>query len=382
MSNPARSVLPVPAAGPSPSTNGGAVTVRDVSLTVLAVTAVIWLLNWAQAVFVPIVLSLLVSYALEPAVRWLVRIRLPRMAASAVVVALATGGAGYGAYSISDDAAAMVAALPEAASRLRRIVQRDQEGGTIQQVTEAANELQRTADEAAGPSPAPRGVQRVQIEEPAIDVREYLTWGSASALAFAGQAALVIFFVFFLLASGDMFKRKIVRLAGPSLEKKKITVQIFDDINFQIERFLLVHLVASIVVGFATWIAFRAVGLEQAAVWAVAAGLFNNIPYFGPLIVSAGAATVAFMQFGTLSMALYTSGVALAITSLEGWLLMPMLTRRTSSVNEVAIFVALIFWSFIWGIWGTLLAVPMLVSAKACCDRIEGLKPIGELLGE
>ena len=139
------------------------------------------------------------------------------------------------------------------------------EPGAIQQVQRAAEELQRTADEAAGPNPAPRGVQRVQIEEPAINVREYVTWGSASVVAFAGQAMLVMFFVFFLLASGDLFKRKLVKLAGPSLEKKKITVQILDEINTQIERFLLVRVVTSVVVGVATWIAFRMVGLEQAA---------------------------------------------------------------------------------------------------------------------
>jgi predicted PurR-regulated permease PerM len=191
-----------------------------------------------------------------------------------------------------------------------------------------------------------------------------------------------VFFVFFLLASGDLFKRKLVKLAGPSLEKKKITVHILDDINTQIERFLFVRVVTSIVVGIATWLAFRFIGLEQAGVWGIAAGVFNSIPYFGPVIVAAGSAVVGFLQFGTLGMAAYVSAVSLAITSLEGWLLTPWLTSRTARTNEVAIFVGLIFWSFIWGIWGTLLAVPMLVAVKACCDRIEDLKPVGELLGQ
>ena len=197
-----------------------------------------------------------------------------------------------------------------------------------------------------------------------------------------GQAILVMFFSFFLLASGDLFKRKLVRVAGPSLEKRKVTVSILDEINSQIERFLLVHLVTSVIVGTATWLAFRAIGLEQAGVWGIAAGVFNNIPYFGPMIVSAGTAVVAFLQFGTISMALYVAGIALAITTVEGWLLMPLLTRKMARINEVSVFLALIFWSFVWGIWGTLLAVPMLMSVKACCDRIEQLKPIGELLGE
>jgi predicted PurR-regulated permease PerM len=200
-------------------------------------------------------------------------------------------------------------------------------------------------------------------------------------MAFVTQAVLVVFFVFFLLASGDLFKRKLVHLAGPSAEKRKVTLQILDDINTQIERFLLVHVLASAIVGLATWIAFRIIGLEQAGLWGLAAGILNSIPYFGPVIVAVGTAVVAFLQFGTVPMALLVSGTALAITSLEGWLLMPMLTSRVVRTNEVAVFVALIFWTFVWGGWGTLLAVPMLVSIKACCDHIDRLKPIGELLG-
>ena len=141
-------------------------------------------------------------------------------------------------------------------------------------------------------------------------------------------------------------------------------------------------MIASVVVGVASWIAFRMVGLEQAVFWAVAAGVFNTIPYFGPVIVSVGTAVVAFLQFGTLSMAAYVAGLSLAITSLEGWLLMPLLARKVVRTNEIAVFIALIFWSFVWGVWGTLLAVPMLVAVKAFCDRIDDLKPVGELLGE
>jgi predicted PurR-regulated permease PerM len=231
-------------------------------------------------------------------------------------------------------------------------------------------------------NPREKEVPRVQIEEPAINVRDYLTWGSASLFAFSGQATLVFFFVFFLLASGDLFKRKIVKLAGPSLEKKKITVQILDEINRQIARFLFVRIVTSIAVGLATWIAFRMIGVNQAALWGAAAGVFNSVPYFGPVIVAFATAVVGYLQFGTVEMALYVSGISLVITSIEGWLLTPWLTSRTAKTNEVAIFIGLIFWSFVWGIWGTLLAVPMLVAVKAYCDHIEDLKPVGELLGE
>jgi predicted PurR-regulated permease PerM len=358
------------------------INVRSVALTVLAFAATMYLLHWAQEAFIPIVLSILISYALEPIVVTFMKIRLPRVVAAALVVVLTGGAIGYGIYSLSDDAGAIVAQLPEAAQRLRRTMQRDNTPGPIEQVQEAAKELQKTADEAAGSNPAPRNVTRVQIEEPAINVRQYVTWGSTGLVVFAGQATLVFFFVFFLLASGDMFKRKLVKLAGPSLEKKKITVQILDEINRQIARFLLVRVLTSAAVGVATWIAFSMIGLKQAALWGVLAGIFNSVPYFGPVIVAFSTAIIGFLQFGNVAMAAYVAGVSLVITSVEGWLLTPWLTSKTAQTNEVAMFIGLIFWSFVWGIWGTLLAVPMLVAVKAYCDHIEDLKPVGELLGE
>ena len=373
-----RTTRPTPTPPPAPTD----ISVRSVALSVVAFAAAMYILHWAQEAFIPIVLSVLISYALEPVVRGLMRLRLSRVLSSAMVVTLLTGSFGYTAYALSDDAAAVVAQLPEAAQRLRQVLRRDRGNGAIQQVQKAAEELQEVAAEAAAPSPAPRNVQRVQVETPVFDVRQYLTWGSASLVAFAGQAILVVFFVFFLLASGDLFKRKLVKLAGPSLEKKKVTVQILTEIDTQISRFLLVRVVTSVAVGAATWIAFRLLGLEQAGVWGIAAGIFNTIPYFGPVIVAAGTAVVAFLQFGTIGMTASVAGISLVITSIEGWLLTPWLTSRTARTNEVAIFVALIFWSFVWGIWGTLLAVPMLVAAKAYCDRIDDLKPVGELLGD
>jgi len=358
------------------------VSIRSVALSVLAFAAGMYLLHWAQEAFIPIVLSILISYSLEPIVTLMTRVRVPRIIAAGLVVLMTGGVLGYGIYSLSDDVTALVAQVPDAAQRLRRMMDRDSSPGPIEQVQKAAAELQKTADQATGTNPARKDVTRVQIEEPAINVRQYVTWGSTSLVTFAGQATLVFFFVFFLLASGDLFKRKLVKLAGPSLEKKKITVQILDEINRQIARFLVVRVVTSVVVGVATWIAFSMIGLKQAALWGTVAGIFNTVPYFGPVIVAIGTAIVAFLQFGTAAMAVYVSGISLVITSNEGWLLTPWLTSRTARTNEVAIFVGLIFWSFVWGIWGTLLAVPMLVAVKAYCDHIEDLKPVGELLGE
>jgi predicted PurR-regulated permease PerM len=347
--------------------------------------AAIFTLKLGEQFFIPLVVSVLVSYALDPIVSWVARRGLPRALAAALVLIVTVGGTGAALYGLRDEAVTIVQQLPEAARRLRDTLRRDRaqnQNGTVNQVQKAAAELQRAASEAAPLTPVPRGVIRVQIEEPPIKVGDYLWWGSTSLLAFAGQGVAVLFLVYFMLMSGDLFKRKLVQVSGPTLSKKKITVQILDEITQQIERFLFVQAFTSLLVGLASWMAFRLLGLEQAGVWGIAAGVFNSIPYFGPVVVTGGIAVVAFMQFGTIGMAALVAGVALVITSLEGFLLTPWLTSRAASMNAVAIFVGLLFWSWLWGVWGTLLAVPILMVTKAVCDRIEDLQPVGELLGE
>jgi len=361
----------------------GPMDVRSAALTVLAVIAVVLVLQYAQGMLIPIVLGLLISYALEPVVVALSRWHLPRPIGAAIVMLLLVGGSGWLLYGLRGEATAIVNQLPEAARRLRRMVETDPPAGTnaIQQVQKAANELQKAADSAAPPR-APAGVQRVQVEAPPFSIADYVVWGSISVATAAGQLVLILFLVYFLLASGDLYRRKMVKIAGPSLTEKKITLQILSDIDRQIEMFLVVQVLTSAVVALATWIAFRALGLQQAAVWGIVAGVLNSIPYFGPVIVTGGTALVAFLQFGNVHMAVIVSGVSLVITSLEGFLLTPWLTSRTSRMNAVAIFLGLLFWGWVWNVWGMLLAVPMLVVLKAVCDHVEDFQAVGELLGD
>jgi predicted PurR-regulated permease PerM len=359
------------------------VDIRSVSLTLLAAIAVVLMLQYAQAMVIPIVLGVLISYALDPIVSAMERRRIPRSIGAALLLIVLVGAGGWLLYGLRSQASAIVEQLPQAARRLRQTLEADRPttAKAIEQVQKAATELQRAADVAAPPPPS-TGVQRVQVEAPPFNIGEYLMYGSLGAAAAAGQLALILFLVYFLLASGDLYRRKLVKLAGPSLTQKKIPLQILTEIDRQISTFLLVQLFTSTVVALATWLAFRALGLQQAAVWGILAGVFNSIPYFGPVIVSGSTAAVAALQFGNVHMTLLVSGVALAITTLEGFLLTPWLTTRTARMNAVAIFVGLLFWGWVWNVWGMLLAVPMLVVIKAICDHIEDFKPVSELLGE
>ncbi|OZA41841.1 MAG: AI-2E family transporter, partial [Hydrogenophilales bacterium 17-61-76] len=243
--------------------------------------------------------------------------------------------------------------------------------------------LERAANETITPdATAPQGVTRVLIEKSKLNISDYLWTGTVGAAVFAGQAVMVLFLTFFLLVSGDIFRRKLVRITGPTLSKKKITVQVLDEINVQIQRYLLVQIFTSILVGVATWLAFLWIGLEHAAIWGIVSAVFNMIPYLGPVVVTGGTGLVGFLQFGTVGMALAVAGISLVITSLEGYLLTPWLTGRAGRMNAVMVFVGVLFWGWLWGVWGLLLGVPIIMVIKAICDRVEDYKPIGELLGK
>ena len=252
----------------------------------------------------------------------------------------------------------------------------------MEKVHKAATEIEKTATEAAGSTTTPSGVMRVQVEEKPINLRTYFWWGGASIAALATQLVLIFFFVYFLLQAGDLFKRKLVKIVGPSLGAKRVTVEILDEIGIQIERFLLVQLFASVVVAVLCVVAFRMTGLSRATLWGIVAGLLTSIPYLGAVLTVALIGLAAFLQFGTLSAVFLITGLAFTIRVLETSLLTPWLSGKAARMNLVAVFAGLLFWGWVWGPWGMLLATPMMVVVKSIADRIEGLKPIGELLGE
>ncbi len=357
------------------------VDVRSASLVVVAVLGSIFALHWAQAVFIPLMLSLILTYALSPLVDRLERWHLPR-ALGAAVILLGIGGAfGWTGYSLSGSAAELVDSLPVAAQKLRLAATRGprDNASALDTVQKAAAQLEQAA--AAAPA-LRRGVQRVIVERPPFNVRDYLWSGTVGLIAAAGQLTLVAFLTFFALSSGNTFRRKLVKITGHSLEKKKITVHVLDDVTSHIERYLLVQIGSSMLVGVVTGLAFWALGLENAAVWGILAAVTNLIPYVGSVIVMGASALVAFLQFNGVEMALIIGGTSLLIHTLVGNLLVPWLTSRTSRMNPVAVFIGVIFWGWIWGIWGLLLGIPIMMIVKSICDRVDDLQPIGELLGD
>lgn len=360
------------------------VDIRSLSLLVLATAASMLLLHELQPVVVPIVLAAAVFYALAPAVNWLVRWRVPRAMAAALVMLTLIGGLGSLVYSLSDEAIAVVQSLPDTAQKMRRAIRgiREQNNDSLTQVQKAATTLQSTADETIGSS-APRGVTRVQVVEPSIfSPVEFLRSGSNYVVILAGELTTIVFLAFFMLCSAPRLREIAVDVAGPTLAKRRVTTQMIDEITFQVQRFLIILVLTSVIVAVVTAFALWMMGLNYPVLWGLVAGVFNSVPYFGPVVVTTVLAAVGFVQFGSMWQAASVAGVALLITSLEGFLLTPVWQGRVARMNSVAVFVGLLFWSWMWGPIGLLLAVPLTTVVKVICDHVEDLHPVGRLLGE
>ena len=354
------------------------IQVRNIAFVLLSIAIVVLLLQFMQPVLLPLVLAALLFYALDPAVDRLHTLHVPRVLGAALMLFIVVTGCGVLAYTLQGQAVTVIDQLPIGARRLAATLRKapGAEPGAVEKVQQAADELQ-----GAGKTPAPKGVTRVQIEEPVFKASTFV-WSTSMGLASAAnQLIMVLFLTFFMLLSDQLFKRKLVEIVG-TLSQKKVTVTVLEDIAAQIERFLVIQLATSGIVAVVTGVVLWAMGLQQAALWGLLAGIFNSIPYYGPLLVTGGLALVGFLQFGTIGMTIAVAGVSLLITTLEGSLLTPTLMGRAASMNQVAVFVGLLFWSWIWGVWGMLLAVPMMMVIKVICDHVEPLQPVGHLLGD
>lgn len=359
------------------------VDTRGVALAILATIAFIFALQLAQKFLIPLLFGIFIAYTLNPLVVWLERIKIPRFVGTSLVTLTILCGAAVVANTVVSEFQSIMDELPVSAHKLSRLLSKSQDGqpSAIQKMQKAATEIEQ-ATAAQSPDAARQARKNAVPDQPAIKVRELVLAGSMSVLSFAGEAAMVVFLVFFFLLSGDTFKRKLVKLTGPSLSKKKITVHILDDINSSIQNYMFMLLVTNFLLTLLMWIALRSIGLSNAGAWALAAGLFHIIPYFGPLLITISTGLTAFIQFESWSQALLVAGISLGIATLIGTFVTTWMTGKIAKMNPAAVFIALLFWGWLWGIWGLLLGIPIIVIIKVISEHIEGMQPIAELLGE
>jgi predicted PurR-regulated permease PerM len=334
-------------------------------------------LRYSSDFIVPLMVAILAAIALAPPVRQLSRI-VPRWLAAAVVVLSIASAAAFTAWVLSDDIAIFSRRLPSIVREVRGAIQSaSPRQGLIRQLQQAVTELEQTA----APKPKPSNATPVTIVEP-VDVQQQLMAWARRAGSFLLEAILLIFLVYFLLASGEFFKHKFVKLSGDRLSERRVTLQMIDEITSKIGRYIFYMFWSGTLVGIVTWLTFYALGVRYAGLWGVAAGVLNWVPYFGPTVVMVASAAAALVQFQSMVMVAAVAGASVAITSLEGYLLTPIVLGAAARVNAVAIFISIMFWGWMWGVPGMLLAVPIVMILKTIADHVESLSSFSELLGD
>ena len=351
----------------------------EISLVVLATIAAIAIAKWGQAFFIPLTAGILIAYALKPVVAALERIHIHRLIGAPLVLAAVTGVIAGGVALVREDAIAALAELPQAARKLRIAAQQsaNEPRNPISHLRDAAAELSRAAAAAAG---VPAAATQANANPPPADqLRE---WGAAQSAKFVGVAAelgLAALLALFLLAQGDTFRRKLVSLAGPTLAARRITIEILDGIDVQVQRYLLVLLVTNTFLAISLWVALSLLGLERAALWGAVAGVVHIIPYAGAAVATVAIGIAAFVQFGTLASAIGVALVVFTIATAIGMGLMSWLQGRAGHMNPVAVFVTLLFFGWLWGGWGLLLGAPLIAIFRTIAEHIPSMQAVGEL---
>jgi predicted PurR-regulated permease PerM len=341
---------------------------RHVSLVILTLLAVLYTLHLAAPFFLPIVVAILLNLLLSPIVRLLRdHLRVPVPLGAGIVIVVLLGVLGFGAYRLTPSASAWLARAPESLATLKRRIQPLRR--PMERVSQAAEQVAQATD-------MDKKTQEIEIKGPSLTSQVF---GGTTALLSSGM--VVIFLAYFLLASGELFLQKLVGVL-PQLKDKKTAVHIVRETEAQVSVYLVVTTLINVGVGVATGAALALLGMPNAVLWGVIAAVLNFVPYIGGLVNTVILALAALIAFEDTGQALMVPIVFTVINILEGNLITPWILGRRMRLNTVAVFVGLIFWWYLWGIPGAILAVPIMATIKITCDHIASLAPIGEFLAE
>jgi predicted PurR-regulated permease PerM len=373
--------LPAPA---GPAAEGGAVErpdlrklgealrdhieVRSIAITGLLVLAVLYTLYFARAFLLPIVLAVLLDFLLSPMIRLLKRVRIPEPAGAALVILVLLGALGAGVYSLAEPARDWMARAPESIATVQsrlRVLQRP-----VEQVTRTAERVEAATEvERSGP-------QEVVVRGPRLSERLF---GTTQGLLTGAMETVIL--LYFLLAAGDLFLQKLIKVL-PLLRDKKKAVAIARETEASISTYLFTVALVNIGLGIVVTLVMTLIGMPNAVLWGSLAALAEFVPYVGATVMIALLTMAGLINFQSVGHALLVPGAYLAVNLIQANFVSPMVLGRRLTLNPVAILVGLVFWWWLWGVGGAFIAVPLLATLKIFCDHIESLAPIGEFLGK
>lgn len=342
--------------------------IKSMSLTGLFVLALFYTLYLARSFFLPIVLALLLGFLLNPLMRVLKKLRIPSGLGAALLVFGLLGVMGVGIYELADPALEWMEQAPRSFRKIERKVRELKK--PVQTMSKATEQVEKITQVAGGRKPTTVAVQTESLGEKLF----------SRATDFVANGMVMFILLYFLLASGDMFLRKLIRVM-PRLADKKRAVEIARQIETEISAYLATITLINVLLGLAVWGIMSLIGVPNPLLWGVLATFTNYIPYLGAIIMIVVLAMVGFISFDEIGQALLAPGAFIGLNILESYILTPLILGRRLTLNPVVIFLGLTFWGWLWGITGAVLAVPIMVVFKIFCDHSESLASIGEFMG-
>ncbi len=341
---------------------------RTLMLAAILILLIFYTLYFAAQVIIPLIFALLLKLLLQPGQRLLTRLRLPKSVAAIILIAAFFGIIGGLGFGLSGPASTWLAKAPESMARLEHRLTALRR--PVDRFLNVTHEVEQMTE-----APADKGAPAVTVRTASLG--QYLF---SSTRSFVAGIGVTVVLLYFLLAAGDIFLRRLVEIL-PSFHDKKQAVEISYQIEENISAYLLTITVMNVLVGLATGIAMYAIGLPDPALWGTLAFILNYVLILGPLTALGILVAVGVLTYDPLWQALLPAGAYLVIHTVEGQIVTPMLVARRFTLNPVLVIGSLIFWNWLWGIPGALLAVPMLAVFKILCERVRPLMPIGHFIG-
>jgi predicted PurR-regulated permease PerM len=324
---------------------------------------------FARGFLLPIAIAVLLNLLLSPVVRGLKRVRIPEPIGALLVVVTLVASLGFGVYGLAAPAQHWLAEGPAGVAKVR---------AKLAELRRPVEQVSRTAEQVARAAASDGGKQapEVVVKGPSIGSR---LLGVTQALLTATLS--IVLLLYFLLAGGDLFLAKLVRVL-PQFSDKKKAVAIIKETETAISRYLGTVALVNIGQGIAIGIAMYLVGLPNPALWGALAAVAEFVPYVGALSMMAVLGLAGMATFDRLGQAVLPSAVYLVVNLIQANIVSPLVLGHRLALNPVAIFIGLAFWLWVWGLPGAFLAVPIIATLKICCDHIELLAPVGEFLGK
>lgn len=329
-------------------------------------------LYFAAGLVLPILVAILLKLVLAPLVRQMSRLRIPEPVAAGIVLSALTCIVLYGAYALSAPAAEWITRIPERLYVLRaHLRQMEEPIDFLRDAGKSISELSGIAETAEAIEPAP-----AVAAEPLLGPGFVLSETASIAVSIGSMLVLL----YFLLASGDMFLRKLVTVL-PTLRDKKQAVEIARQVQSDVSHYLLTITIINAALGATLAVILMLIGMPSPWLWGALLAILNFVPFLGPAACFVIVALAAFMSFPDWQTAILPPLALLVCTTIEGQFLTPAIVARNLVLNPVAVFITLLFCGWIWGVIGVVVSVPLLAVVKIFCDRVEPLAPVGEFLG-